>query len=120
MKIKKVITIFILFMLCISLFYNIAEAFTISTPDITASGGGQAKTKIGKFVTALVTVARIIAAGIAIIMLVVVAMKYMLAAPGDRADIKKSAVAYIVGALVLFGASGILTIIDTFSDNVHT
>lgn len=69
-------------------------------------------------VGAILNVTRIIAVGIAIIMLVVLSMKYMMAAPGDRADIKKHAVVYIVGAIVLFGASGILGIIQKFGASI--
>ncbi len=66
-------------------------------------------------VGAIITVVRIVAVGVAIIMLVVLAMKYMISAPGDRADIKKHAVIYIVGAVVLFASSGILGIIQNFA-----
>ena len=48
-------------------------------------------------------------------MLAVLAMKYMSAAPGEKATIKKHAAVYIVGAIVLFGAAGILNIIETFA-----
>ena len=44
-------------------------------------------------------------------MLIVLAIKYISAAPGDKAEIKKHAVVYVVGALVLFGASGIIEVI---------
>ena len=54
----------------------------------------------------------------AIIMLIVLAIKYISAAPGDKADIKKHAVVYVVGAIVLFAASGILGIIKNFASNV--
>lgn len=67
---------------------------------------------------AILGVTRIIAVGVAIIMLVVLAMKYMMSAPGDRADIKKHAVVYVVGAVVLFGASGLLGIIQNFAQNI--
>ena len=40
----------------------------------------------------------------------------MYSAPGDRAEIKKHAVVYIVGAVVLFASSGILGIIKDFAD----
>ena len=55
---------------------------------------------------------------IAIIMLIVLAIKYISAAPGDKAEIKKHAVVYVVGAVVLFAATGILQIIKKFSTNV--
>ncbi len=66
----------------------------------------------------LMTVAQVIGVGVGIIMLIVLAIKYMSAAPGDKAEIKKHAVVYVVGAVVLFAASGILGIIQKFADVV--
>ena len=60
---------------------------------------------------------RIVGAGVAIIMIIAVAIKYMSAAPGERADIKKHAVPFVVGAIVLFASSGILGIIADFASN---
>lgn len=65
--------------------------------------------------TTIATTVKVVAVGIAIIMLLALAMKYMAAAPGEKAEIKKSAVVYIVGAVVLFAVTGILTIIQKFS-----
>ena len=65
-----------------------------------------------------ITIMRVVGVGIAIIILMVIACKYMISAPGDRADIKKHAVPYVVGAVVLFGASGILTILLNFSEKI--
>ena len=48
-------------------------------------------------------------------MLIVLAMKYMLSAPSDRADIKKHAVVYVIGAVVMFACTGILEIIRSLS-----
>ena len=56
-------------------------------------------------------VAQVIGMVVAVVMLVVLAIKYISAAPNDKAEIKKHAVVYIVGAIVLFAASGILQII---------
>lgn len=74
--------------------------------------------KARDIVGAIISVVRIVAVGVAIIMLAFVAMKYMTAAPGDRADIKKHAVVYVVGAVVLFGSAGIIGIIQDFATNI--
>lgn len=66
----------------------------------------------------LISVIRVVAVTIAIVMLLVIAMRYMVAAPGDRADIKKHAVAYVVGAFVLFGVTAILSILTNFADQI--
>lgn len=55
---------------------------------------------------------------IAVIILTVIGAKYMIASPGDRADIKKHAIAYVAGAIILFGASGILEIILKLSEQI--
>ena len=65
---------------------------------------------------ALITVIQIIGTGVAIIMLVVLAIKYISASPGDKAEIKKHAVVYVVGAIVLFAATGILQIVKSFAE----
>ena len=45
------------------------------------------------------------------------AIKYMTSAPGDKAEIKKHAIVYIVGACMAFGATGVVEIIKTFAEN---
>ena len=74
--------------------------------------------KVNKITGTVITSIRIIGIAVAIVMLLTVAMKYMTAAPGDKADIKKSAIQYVVGAIVLFGVVGILEIINTFSSGI--
>lgn len=71
--------------------------------------------KINPIMATVITAIRVAAVAIAVVMLLVIAMKYMTAAPGDRADIKKSAIVYVVGAIVLFGVTQILSIISNFA-----
>ena len=70
---------------------------------------------VSTIIGSIITIVQIIGVGVAIIMLIVLAIKYISAAPGDKADIKKHAVVYVVGAIVLFAASGILGIIKQFA-----
>lgn len=74
-----------------------------------------AVTSVKNTAGAIITVAKVICAGIAIIMITVIAMKYMLAAPSEKADIKKHAVVYVVGAVIMFAATAILQIIQNFA-----
>lgn len=76
-----------------------------------ASGAADGKTAIQKIVATVLNVVRTVGIAIAVVMLMVVACKYIMASAGDKADIKKYAVNYVIGALVLFGASGIVTIL---------
>ena len=63
-------------------------------------------------------IVQIIAVSIAVIMLIWLGIKYISAAPSEKADIKKSAVIYIVGAVLLFATTGILQIIRAFAQNI--
>ena len=48
-------------------------------------------------------------------MLTYVAIKYMSAAPSEKADFKKSATGFVVGAVVLFATTNILGVIADFA-----
>ena len=80
--------------------------------------GGKATTTTKSIVGSIISVMRIIGVGVAIVMLVVVAIKFMLSAPNDRAEIKKHAVVYVIGAVVLFASSGLLGLIAQFAGNM--
>ena len=55
---------------------------------------------------------------IAVSMLIILGIKYMVAAPEGKADVKKQALIYIVGAVFLFGSVGIVEIIKNFETNL--
>lgn len=77
-----------------------------------------ASKSVNSIVSTVITIMRIIGMAVALIMLLVVAMKYMSAAPGEKAEIKKSAIVYVVGAIVLFAVTGILGLINQFATAV--
>lgn len=62
-----------------------------------------------------ISVIRIVATGVSIIMLSYIGIKYMMAAPAERADFKKSIPIYILGAVLVFGAGNILTVIANYN-----
>lgn len=66
----------------------------------------------------IIGIVQIIGVGIAIITLMALAIKYMVSSIGDRAEIKKHAVVYVVGAVFLFGTSGLLQIVKTFAGSM--
>ena len=70
---------------------------------------------VQSIVAPAISVAQVIGIGVAVIMLIVLATKYMMAAPGDKADIKKHAIVYVVGAVILFSVTAILEIIKDFA-----
>lgn len=79
-------------------------------------GSGAAKS-VNNIIGSVLTVVQVVGSGVAVIMLIVLAIKYISAAPSDKAEIKKHAVVYVVGAVVLFAASGIIGIVRRFASS---
>lgn len=122
---KKSLILILIFCIFIGLFQTMSNATGSSHSDQLMSfikenhtDSTGAAEKVNKMSATVITAIRIAATCVAIVMLLVLAMKYMIAAPGEKADIKKSAIPYVIGAVVLFGAVGILGIIEKFSTAV--
>lgn len=94
-----------------------SEFTTLIQDFSSATGNEKANNATKNVVGAMAVIVRIVGMGVAVIMLIVLAMKYMIAAPGDKADIKKHAIVFVVGAIVLFAATEILEIIAEFAGN---
>ena len=93
----------------------------INTIISQAGGGGNGETYTSeshKILIEILSVLRYVGVGMAIIMLIVLAIKYMSAAPEGKAEIQKTASPYIIGAVVLFAASSIVDIIKTFAMSI--
>lgn len=120
MKKKTIIKIMSIALMVVMIAMCLNNVVLATGEDTMALPGGKSTTTSGTFqniLNKILGITQVIGVAIAVIMLIVLAIKYISAAPSDKADIKKSAVAYIVGAVVLFAASGILGIIRTFAEN---
>lgn len=117
MKTKKIIVflIMIIVMLTISTTVFAGDDFL---SDFSGDVENTASERVGKALSVALNIIQIIGITVAVVMLMVLGMKYMLAAPGDRAEIKKHAIVYIVGAIIMFGAAGIVEIIKQFGTNL--
>ena len=94
----------------VSNYYSVQAASSIPfTGDMKVGQEGIESTK--SLLSSILGIVRIIGMTVAVVMLAVIACKYMLSAPGDRADLKKYLPVYITGAIVLFGASGLVGLI---------
>lgn len=118
---KKLLLIIMVLVLGILLVQNTVMAYNWAG-DISniekANTSNDAVTSVNNIAKSVITITRVICMGVAVTMLIVLAIKYMSAAPGDKATIKKSAVTYVVGAIVMFAAAGILSIIEKFASGI--
>lgn len=106
-KIEKVITIFVISMVIISL-TTLSYGFGISdlkgTQDVQVAG---LKSAGNTMITIITTVGIVIS----VVMLIVIGIKYMVGSTSEKAEYKKSLMPYVIGAGILFSASSIAQII---------
>lgn len=105
----------------IIMFYIIAIVTNLSNAafDVKGNFDGTTTANVTPIKTTLgvvLDVVRMVGIGIALIILIMIGIKVMLASPSERANIKQYAINYLIGACILIGASGILTIIKNFTD----
>ena len=112
--INIVMIVLVLLMIVSNVAFAAAGSSYLDPKTITPNNDGSLATKSQSIAGSILGVAQVIGISVAIIMLIVLAIKYISAAPNDKAEIKKHAVIYIVGAIVLFGASGLLGLIRTW------
>lgn len=107
MKINKFFRCLIATLMILIIFSNITMIFA-------TSGINPKTTHVSSFEKAMkisIGIAEVITVGVGIITLIALAIKYMSSATNDKAEVKKHAVVYLVGACLAFGATGILSIL---------
>lgn len=117
LKMSAIIMIMLLMMFCIS---TTVEAVETNGFDlhIDKDATSPVDTEIRNASGDIIWIVQAVGYAAATIILVVLAIKYMAASPSDKAEIKKSAMIWVIGALILFAGSFILTMIQTFSGNI--
>ena len=120
---KIMLRMFLILILIVSL-CNISNAYSAqdfadkAKEKLGATSSAAIVNTTGNVMGTIVGIARVVGTGVAIIMLTVLAMKYMMSAPGERAEIKKHAIPYVIGAVILFASTGILGIIADFGKDI--
>ena len=121
-KVIKVISILLMILMVVTMLSTSVFADSWDSFDTTMFDGkgdqSGAKDSATNIIGAIINIVQVIGMGVAIIMLIVMAIKYISAAPSEKAEIKKGVTIYVVGAIVLFAVTGILGLINQFATAV--
>ena len=74
----------------------------------TPSGAQQDVTNIGNQLIGVITTVGVV---VAVIILLVLGIKYMMGSASEKAEYKKTMIPYLVGAVLIFGASTIVQVV---------
>ena len=119
---KKILKIFTTIIYILFIISMISNTYATISDSFGGNLAGVDTGSIEKIISDILFIIRMVGTFVAVAILMVIACKYMIASAGDRADIKKYAMSYIIGALILFATSGIAGIIrktieDAFSSS---
>ena len=112
-KTLKIIAVLLIAIALITLSTTIVRATTGFEP-IEPKPAGTAGEKETNTAGQILTIVRIVGMAVAVIMLTILGIKYVAASPNEKADYKKGMTVYVVGAVLLFGASALLSVIQKF------
>lgn len=123
---RKLKVIFLVFLLIVGLFFVKNEVFADDTvkkgkqlaevfdgKNNTSVSTDEGKTLIQKIIVPILSVVRIVAIGMGIIMITYLGIKYMSAAPTEKANIKNQLITFAIGIAVVVTATTVLQIINT-------
>lgn len=120
-RISKIITVLVIIATILSAF-----SMVFAAPTATPTSGGKITIPEGNNPTSsgltgtvsnVIGIVQFICYAAAVILIVMLGIKFMTASPDAKAEIKKSAVIYVVGAVLVFAAGLLLNLIKNVAES---
>lgn len=118
---KKIFITTLIIMFILSLF---SVAFAEELPIINAMAGTSNPTTpntssgIPKVINTIIGIIQYVGTGISLIVVTILGIKYVMASPQDKAEVKKQITPILIGCILLFGATNIAVIIENFNSEL--
>ena len=116
---KILVSVFLIIALLMLFTHNSFASFVDLDKFNNAKDKSNATNTVSKVLGSTINVIQVIAAGVAIIMLIVLGIKWIYESPSGKAQIAKSARYYILGAIIIFAAVGLLQIVKNFTNTAN-
>ena len=116
-KTMKILSIILIAMLFLSTMGTMVMANSSVIDNIFKETGGntqQLQSVGGRIVNIITTIGIIVA----VIVLLVLGIKYMMGSASEKAEYKKTMIPYLVGAVLIFGASAIAKAVVAMSESI--
>lgn len=121
---KKSIKVISTLLLAIMLVTFIAGTVLAVDPNTVLNGlngNGNVQTNdLTKVGNNIVTIIQVVGIVIAVIVLLVIGIKYMMGSASEKAEYKKTMIPYIVGAVLIFAGTSLVRVIYSLSTSVST
>lgn len=127
MKSKRSFIICIIMLIFILLLGNCSFAVTASkSPAISAMqnmgknefSDTSGPSKIGTIINTAIGIIQYAGSGLAVVMVSILGIKYLIAAPSDKADVKKQILPLVIGCAILFASVNLVQIVANFTETI--
>ena len=98
--------------LCVIMAFGTVLAADINFGDL--DNGTANVSELQSYGATIVTIIRNVGIVLAVVMLMIIGLKYMMGSAEEKAEYKKTLMPYVIGAVLLFAASGIAQMIKNF------
>ncbi|MFR2449839.1 MAG: TrbC/VirB2 family protein [Clostridia bacterium] len=119
---KKTVKIISTLLLVVMLVTSIAgTVFADSTTDVLDKLKGDGKVETSSLTTVgnnVVTIINVVGIVIAVIILLIIGIKYMIGSASEKAEYKKTMIPYIVGAVLIFAGTSLVRVIYSLANSV--
>ena len=118
-KTQKILSIILIVMMLLSIGTTVfAEVAGAQDPATLLGKEVTGTDKISNIGNQFITILTVAGASIAVVVLIVLGLKYMMGSAEEKAEYKKTMMPYIIGAALVFAASAIAGILYGFLSNV--
>ena len=117
---KKVLAVLVMALLVVAVFNT--YAFAIDAEGIagqltgTATPASDSVTNVGNQIIGIITTVGVV---VVVIVLLVLGIKYMMGSASEKAEYKKTMIPYLVGAILIFGASAITKVVVSLGSGIQ-
>lgn len=128
MKFKKILVILLSFILIFMFLQTVSLADNTTAVDAsvtsiktTMQGVKDGSNDVGKIegvINIVIGLLQVGGTGVALIVITMLGIKYILASPSEKADVKKQIMPIIIGCILLFGAMQLMVAVYKFSNDV--
>ncbi len=120
MTMKRIAKILIVLIIIATIATMMSTVFAEGASEVLGKLTGDTKAATAVTATAnnIIGIVQVICYAAAVIMLIYLGVKFITASPEGKAEIKKSAIIYVIGAVIVFAAGALLGVISNLSTNV--
>lgn len=110
-KIAKVTATVLLVIMILTMVSTSVFAWSVSVNPNTKASGATTVTGFGNNIVGIIQVVGYV---VAVVMLVIIGIKYITSSPDGKAEVKKTALFYVLGAVLIAGAATIVGVVFDF------